>query len=317
MKQLFVSFLLLSLMLLSNGINAQTLLRSTHTPRHGDTMKRTQLLSLSTVNSDNNSVWDLTQLENNGKTMRQRYRQPSDTIPIIGAVEYGTRYYYPTDTDTMRLLKLENNLMFLGYDLPETRMRFPVNLGDSIGGLFHATGTYCDKLRFRSFGQYHVVADAEGKIVCHNGDTLRHVLRLHTVRITAQQHFPIDTIPSGIDVFTTDSILFHLQTDSIQLREDIFRWYALGYRYPILEVFAESYDPVQPCNQLITWYCPPEEQKLLDLDEENLNNRQEQDRYARTEPAPGSPLADNQGKGYSTITYTVEKQPGSKTLHIE
>lgn len=300
----------------SSNMTGQTLTLQTHHFRHGDDVKRFCLHELPTLDKDDNGIWDLSNVEKTGKVMRQRYRKPSDTLAVIGAVEYGTRYYYPTGNDTLSLLAFENNLMRLDYDLPEVRMRFPVSKGDSIGGLFHATGTYCDKLRLRSFGSYSAMADDQGKLVCLNGDTLRRVLRLHMVRITAQQHFPMDVMPTGIGLFTTDSILYRLQADTVLLREDIWRWYAPGYRYPVLEVFAESYDTSQAGSRHAIWYCPPDEQQLLAMDAENLQDRQWQTIHAHNAPdGEGYEYGDGQ-KGGGILRYTVENDTAERTLHI-
>ena len=307
--------LCLSCIYLASPLNAQALQKGHHVFRNGDIVSFTKLDSLPSLDKNELGFGDLSQQELTNKTSRHRYKSTNDSLPIIGAVEYGTRYYFPTDNDTLRLLAFENNLMRLDYDLSEVRMQFPVCMGDSIEGLFHATGVYCDKLRLRSFGRYKVVADEQGKLVCMNGDTLRNVLRLHTTRITTQQHFPIDSIPTGIEQFTADSIRFHLQTDNVLLREDIWRWYAPGYRYPILEAFTDSYDPEQMGDHYSLWYCSPSEQKGLALDIENHTDRQYQDQYTHACPEDEN-NGLNGNKGNSTIHYQVENQASSQNLHI-
>ena len=44
-----------------------------------------------------------------------------------------------------------------------------------------------------------------------------------------------DTMQYKIPVFTVDSIVQNLALDSAKLREDVYCWYAEGFRYPILE----------------------------------------------------------------------------------
>ena len=61
---------------------------------------------------------------------------------------------------------------------------------------------------------------------------------------------------SRIPAFTVDSIVQHLAPDTAKVREDEYRWYAEGYRYPILEAKSLSY-----CDSMLTaemYYCPPE-----------------------------------------------------------
>lgn len=308
--------LCLSCIYLASPLNAQALQKGHHVFRNGDIVSFTKLDSLPSLDKNELGFWDLSQQELTNKTSRHRYKSTNDSLPIIGAVEYGTRYYFPQGNDTLRLLAYENNLMRLDYDLPEVRMQLPVSVGDSLYGLFHSTGVYCDKLRLRSCGSYKVVADEIGKFVCLNGDTLRHVIRLHTTRITAQEHFLMDHIPSGIEEFTTDSILSLLQTDNTLLREDIYRWYAPGYRYPILESFTESYDPENAGTQHVSWYCSPKEQRMLALDVDNLAEREYQEQYARTAPSYEHSDSTSEENGDATIRYHVDNQKENHILHI-
>ena len=68
-----------------------------------------------------------------------------------------------------------------------------------------------------------------------------------------------------------DSIIKRMAGDSARIREDIYRWYAEGYRYPVLEAKTTAY-----CGKRLmeeTFYCPPEVQEQLVLDEENNMRR--------------------------------------------
>lgn len=99
----------------------------------------------------------------------------------------------------------------------------------------------------RRYGTYKTKADALGKLVLPQGDTLRNVIRLHTERHVGTIIVPIDTMQYRIPAFTVDSIVRHLAPDTAKVREDEYRWYAEGYRYPILEAKTLSY-----CDSMLT-----------------------------------------------------------------
>jgi hypothetical protein len=70
-------------------------------------------------------------------------------------------------------------------------------------------------------------------------------------------------------VFTIDSIALYMKRDTVPVRTVHYRWYAEGYRYPVLETIAMM-EKDSECPQLTAaLYYPPEEQLRLALDEEN------------------------------------------------
>lgn len=87
----------------------------------------------------------------------------------------------------------------------------------------------------RCFGAYMTKADSVGKLILPKGDTLRSVMRLHTERYVSAVYADKDTLRKKVPTFTVDSIVRHMAADSLMVREDLYRWYAAGYRYPILE----------------------------------------------------------------------------------
>lgn len=215
-----------------------------------------------------NGVWSLENAEISEVTSQVEYTTLTDTLM---AVERGNRSYYRKDRDLVSIIGLENVQELISYDMPETWLRFPMQMGDSICGYFNGTGTYCEKLFMRRFGTYKTIADAAGKMILPDGDTLRNVIRLHTERYVSAVTAPIDTMEKKIPAFTVDSIVRYMATDTIRIREDIYRWYADGYRYPVLEAMALSRGKEILTEEM--FYSPPKTQEQLVLDEENKQVR--------------------------------------------
>ena len=246
-------------------------------------------------------VWDFSQLQSAGDAYEVEYASLEDSI--IAGTEHHTRYYYRESGDTLLLCGYENNSTHVCYDKPELQLHTPLTYGDRCEGLFHGTAAYGEMFFMRIFGSNVAEVDATGKMILPSGDTLRHVARVHIHREATGIHYPsisteqqlrtlVDSIP-----YTTDSIHTHIGNSDRLAVTDTYRWYATGYRYPILEMSAYSR---QDGNVIHTkaYYCPPEGQGWLS------------DREIATEQTAGdmhndSEVIHNVRAGVSNQTITV------------
>lgn len=265
MKKIALSIISFAFCLTSSG---QQISQSTNHNRGGDILEKKQVVFEGFGLNGANSVWSLEEADISKKTYQTEYTTEHDTIMML---ERGNRTYYIMESDAVRIIGLENAQEIISYDMPETWLKFPMYKGDSISGYFNGTGKYCDHLFLRRFGTYQTKADAVGKLVLPCGDTLRNVIRLHTERYVGTIATPIDTIKRQIPVFTVDSIINHLANDTAKIREDIYRWYAEGYRYPVLESKVVSSRNEKLSEEM--FYCPPEMQEQLAFDDENKQIR--------------------------------------------
>lgn len=270
---------LVILLSFSLKISGQQINHPTNHYRNGDMLEKEQVSVEDLDLNGKNGVWSLEDVEISKKSFNTEYSAKKDTLMML---ERGNRIYYHQEAGLVSIIGSENAQELISYDMPETWLKFPMHQGDSISGYFNGTGKYCDHLFLRRFGTYQTKADAVGKLVLPSGDTLRNVIRLHTERYVASTYTPIDTIKMEVPVFTADSIMTHLISDTAKVREDIYRWYAEGYRYPILE--ATILHVVSTALSKEMYFFPPEMQKQLVLDEDNKRIRQQ--------------IADQQTSGY-------------------
>ena len=251
-------------------INGQQINQPTNLYRGGDILEKKQVIVKGFSLNGANSVWSLEEADISKKTYQTEYTTKHDTIMML---EQGCRTYYNIGNDAVSIIGSENPQELISYDMPETWLKFPMYKGDSISGYFNGTGKYCDHLFMRRYGTYLTKTDAVGKLVLPSGDTLRNVVRLHTERYVGTIATPIDTIKTEVPVFTADSIMTHLISDTAKVREDIYRWYAEGYRYPILEATILHVGSTALSKEM--YFFPPEMQKQLVLDEDNKRIRQQ------------------------------------------
>lgn len=298
--------------------NGQQINQSNNRYRGSDVLEKKQIVVKGFSLNDTKGVWSLEEAEISKGSYDAEYTNETDTMI---AVEQGNRTYYSQDRGSVSIIGSENFMELISYDMPETWLTFPMQMGDSVCGYFNGSGPYCERFFLRRYGTYKTKADAAGKIVLPQGDTLRNVLRLHTERYVGTIAVPIDTMQYKIPAFTVDSIVQHLAPDSAKVREDIYRWYAEGYRYPILEAKTLSY-----CDSMLTeemYYCPPEIQEQLPLDEENKQTRARlaEEEQARWQMPSPSPLPDDptnrRGNEHFRYDITQPNDSDQVTIHYD
>ena len=289
-------------------------------PRANDEVKRQQVTYVAANEGAENTVWDFTQLECSGREYPACYAEEDAYEGLIVGTEFNTRHYYQASTDSLLLRGYENNLTKVEYDRPELLLHLPLTYGERQETLFHGTACYCERLFLRLFGTTSVEVDATGSMLLPSGDTLRHVSRVHIQKLKAEQQYPQLTtgqeLKAYVDslTFTGDSIRQRMHDGRQLMQTDTYRWYAAGYRYPILESVAYGPQGAEPL-QTVTLYCPPEEQRTL-YDEDNELLRQllaEADRHA----AGGSNDGDGGNAPSSLSRCAVGVNGGTVTIDYD
>ena len=149
-------------------------------------------------------------------------------------VERGASYRYCMQGDTLLVDGYRGRLSEITYDEREISLLLPMVSGDSIQGIFHGRGTYGDKMATRHYGQYKTKAVGTGTLLLPNNQSLRHVLKVHTDRFISSKYYPITQLDSLVP-YTADSVAMQLRSDTAIIHASVDRWYAPGYRYPIIE----------------------------------------------------------------------------------
>lgn len=320
---------IIALTLLSLTANAQNI-QGSYQPKADGQVSKQQVAYTAADTTGQNLVWDLSELELPKRKYTASYTEEESRKDIVIGTEQRTRSYYRSTQDCVMLCGYENNLTKVEYDRPELLLHMPLTYGSRHDGLFHGTMAYCERMFMRVYGSCQVTVDGTGCMVLPSGDTLRHVSRVHIRKLTAQQHYPhittgrelkayVDSLP-----YTTDSILRHLATDSLLTETHTYRWYATGYRYPILECNTIGHRNGKSC-YTAAYYCSPEEQEAT-FDEENAqirnllaeadkNNGNHQDGDNKT--PNNSPIQDVQisvNGSMMTVSYSLTADATVKAL---
>ena len=148
-----------------------------------------------------NRVWDFS--EKLGSKGLSQVMFIKDSTGVVSIVEPGRISYYRTTPDTLILLGSESALEKREYAVNKVFRKFPLVYGDSVVRHFRCEGMYC------------------GSIVLAENDTVRNVLRVHT----------IDSYSICMDI---DSAA--LDTARLtQVIEERYEWYLPDSQYPIIE----------------------------------------------------------------------------------
>lgn len=276
---------------------AQTVLTSSRNMfREGDVLSRKQIEDGSIGQRGENVVWDFSDVQVLNRNFRQKFAAVPDTC-LLACTERGTRYYYQLEGDSLLLKGFENNLTKLDYVRPQAMLRFPVHYGDSIGGVYQAHGFYCDRQALHCYGRYKTVADGSGTLVLPGGDTLRNVLRVRT-------------LSKGIDRLSARDRKTEIPSsgDTLHVVRETIRWYAAGYRYPIMESTTTIAKGDRHYSAM--YYCPPEEQLYLALDDENRQYREEMQQSGNGNNGGSDATGAN-------ITYHVTQNKDARRLTVD
>ncbi len=272
------TLLILLLSTLCLFISAQTNNNSRYLFKSGDKLHRQRIENFTTGEKGNGIVWDYSNIKTNNTDYIIEYTLDGERDGVITEVINNTRYYYDQDSVSIRNIGYENNNIIAEYDRQETILPFPLEYGKKASGAFHGSCMYCESLMMRQFGTYGVEVDGIGKLLLPDGKTLNKVYRVHSVKETCQIAYEdvhtkrelLELIDS-IHPFTADSITaFISNPNSNPLHAETFKWYAEGYRYPIIEAVIYSRGS-NGTTKAIAYYCAPDEQeKLYDKENEEI-----------------------------------------------
>ena len=177
--------------------------------RHGDFLCRVEFPYESEGERGEASVWTLPDIPDDSPDHLQAIRSNGDTIVIY---EEGRMLHYLMRGDTLynKGEQSRRSYRILSQERPE--LVYPFQFGDSISGSYEGDCRY-EGNHYTSCGQGYTVADGMG-LLTDGEDTLHHVLRLHL-------H----------DYFEDD----YGNETTERWSRDCFRWYCMGYRYPVME----------------------------------------------------------------------------------
>ena len=294
-----VIFVLYFTFVVSAVFSQDTLHASRHLPRRGDVLRSQPLADRPSLNDGGQQqCWSIEGLGHAAEPFKVKYENTADSSLIV-RTGHNTQYHYRSCGDSLIVCGFENNASKVSYIRPLSLLRFPMQYGDGLAGVYGGRGRLYDRQRLSVVGRYHTCLDGTGMLILPDGDTLRHVLRVRCV----QQERDITR-----DIHTDGK---RLGVDTLVVVKETLLWYAMGYRYPVLERICTDVLAEQPARYISLNYIAPEEQRALEYDEENERVRQQltQEDFLSGADSSGSILSyrfSRHGDGqYITIDYDL------------
>ncbi len=262
------------------GLHAQALSTASNIPRSGDQLIKHVVTTCEPGDTGSGQIWDFSNLKLQDASYELKYTtQGSDSIV---ATEHRTMYYYLLSGDSLFCLGYENPTTSITYQKPELLLSFPVVQDRAVSDYFDGEGNYCGHLHIRQRGKSTITADASGDLILPESDTLRKVLRIRTHKLIHQRMTPKENASASLQpdilpyTLNRDSIEHLLANDSIHLETETWRWYAHGYRYPVVETVKSTvYQYGNPHEHFSTSfiYLPEEQYYDLPYDANNQKRR--------------------------------------------
>lgn len=244
-----------------------------HHPRQSDIITVQQIDGFDIGDNGYGVTWDLSQCEIKDEGCSVRYLKSERTDSVIG-LENNTLHGYLAKDRMLFLSGYENRDMAACYETPMALLPESLMYGSRAEGTYSGSMAYGERLFFREYGAYSVECDATGRLVVPSEDTLHNVFRIHTTLITVEESLSgISTMSELGDYLaehpmSADSIRCKLSSDTMLVWTDVYKWYATGYRYPIVRSTMMRRGGMSPYLKE-TVCCLPEMQCLQD-DDANL-----------------------------------------------
>jgi len=260
--------------------------------------------------SGENVLWDFSKLTSIDDGYTLSYASRDSSITITGT-EHRTMYYYSLSGDSLLCRGYENPTTLMINERPELLLRFPVHYGDSTVSYYNGNGKYCDRLKISAMGTVSSHADAYGMIVLPDGDTLKNVIRVRTIkRIADGTELLFFHKKNAPKVFVTnDSIDYRLANDTVLMEVETYRWYTKGYRYPVFETVKSITNKHGEERKFFNtaFFYPPQDHYYLDEDEAN---------QALLDSVRADGISPNPNP-WAGLTYNFYPNPVETNLEIE
>lgn len=184
-----------------------------------DSLQKSQIRYFSPGNGGENKVWDFSQKLKSKETSQIMFTK--DSAGVLSITEHGRIDYYRTTPDSLILIGSESPLEKRDYAVNKFSKLFPLEYGDSVTMPFRCEGIYCGDHPFREVGTTKVKVDAKGSIVLAENDTVRNVLRVHTID---SYYVCMDLDSAALDTARLTQVI-----------DERYEWYLADSEYPIIE----------------------------------------------------------------------------------
>lgn len=274
-----IVFIFISIAISISSVANTALSKGLNNPRQGDKISMYQIPTM--INLNDSLVIDLS-TTGLGKDYKIAYNDYKDTLLIC--TQNREAEVFSFSGDSIMLISHRKPGLVLDYIIPEVYAKYPLNKGENITGLFFAEGIRAMRDYARISGRYTIMADNDSyTIITPEADTISDLFHTKYIRHGSTligSDFSCSYKLGDSSVILPDSIMWHLENDSITHKIERHCLYARGYRYPILETRLHKvlYHDTAIDSSFMVLYCSKSSQThdlASDSDNEKLRDEDE------------------------------------------
>ena len=216
------------------------------------------------------NVWDFSHLS----TDRHEENDSKNRDGWLTGREKETSHHYLFSGDLLLRTGYENEMVSVKYSQPQQLLSFPLDFGKTIQESFKGRGKYGDQLEMTLTGNTITMVDGWGELILPGGDRYKSVFRVHFMIWTLRDTAPLTSdfdINAPVGEKTPDKPAG--ESTAVWVVENIYRWYAEGSHYPLLETqeVRIEYEKEPVVEQRSAYIYPANRQERLPAGEnENL-----------------------------------------------
>lgn len=276
-------------------------IRRLHIPRVGDRMTLEKINYSMQCDTSDVCIWDLSRCETVQRLnlcIDSFGDRPGQYVAVLDR----KRNYFKIVKDTIFCTGFEKPGEYEIYNNPIIYVVLEDVSTGKRTGCFSGTGELYERTNTCSYGVWDCKVAASGTLITPSADTLYNVVRVDTHRYMRREYLPRDSVMSPLssdaiyDSIATPSSLFDVIHES--------RWYAPGYRYPVISCMNIH-------GNSISYYAPLSEVALLPdpINEEVRELALTQNNNLRTESA-------SRPDKIPIINYTFSQDRNSRNVSV-
>lgn len=239
---------------LASAADRNALTKACNGCRNGDMLSRKTVSYMQPGNGGEKCLWDFSEMTEVASEPNSVYWFSSNDT-LFGMTENENLHKFQVLGDTVYYMGHENRTTIFQDSVPAVWMIYPFGYGHKLESDYYFTGRYAQDRDAVMFGKITAEADGIGRLILEKSDTIDDVLRVKfvqdaSVRILLNHE-------SVRDTFSPDSLPFY--------RREIYQWYAMGYRYPLLETqhhFMYNAKKEEVGRYNVSYSCPTFMQEL-------------------------------------------------------
>lgn len=274
MKKIIEDIVLCCTMLLLPSAEAMA---QYHTPRSGDVLSVEECtFQMDSTTGDSSRVWSVSDITFGKRKSKFHYWNEADTVmsSSLSCLFHGQKFQYSESSDGLWLKGARNHTANYRYLAPVLVVPKDFHSDVHYQGNFVCIGNFTNGRDLEECGTWTNEIGKPGKLVIDDGDTIKDVLMQRIFARVSIKDADLKGVTDSVLLakWNDKNIIAALASDDKKVCFETLRWYASGYRYPILEEKKVINDQGKAILTRAYYISPSEQNLLVDNDNEEIRS---------------------------------------------